>query len=239
MEFSEEFKQKLHYMMAVIGGFMGAYALIERCDVFGNAQTSNLIHLAMSILGKDFLDILIRVCGIVIYMGAVALAVVWKKKINIDVRFAALIIDAFAVVTIGFFPENMNNMIALYPIFFAAAFQWTAFPGAFGYNCSTIFSTNNLKQFTMASVEYIMEHDEKQSHKAKFYAGTLICYHLGVAVAYIACKEFNIKAAWTAILPIMIAMFMMIWKMRNNTESGVKYKWKEMKMFASVSGSSR
>lgn len=212
MEQSDEFKRKLHYTMAFIGGFMGAYALIIRCDVFGNAQTSNMIHLAMSILGRDFVDIAIRVGGIIIYMAGVAFVVFWKKKFDVNVHFVAVIADIMALVILGFLPEHMNNVFALYPVFFAAAVQWTSFPGVFGYNCSTIFSTNNLKQFTMASTEYIMEHDLKQAHKAKFYAGTLICYHIGVAVAYMACRLLDVRAAWIGIVPAAVAMAMVMYE---------------------------
>lgn len=53
-EVSDEFRKKLHCMMAFIGGYIGAYALLNRADVFGNAQTSNLIHVAMSIVGTNF-----------------------------------------------------------------------------------------------------------------------------------------------------------------------------------------
>lgn len=53
-EVSDDFRKKLHCTMAFIGGYIGAYALLNRADVFGNAQTSNLIHVAMSIVGTDF-----------------------------------------------------------------------------------------------------------------------------------------------------------------------------------------
>lgn len=45
-EVSDDFRKKLHCTMAFIGGYIGAYALLNRADVFGNAQTSNLIHVA-------------------------------------------------------------------------------------------------------------------------------------------------------------------------------------------------
>ena len=38
-EVSDDFRKKLHCTMAFIGGYIGAYALLNRADVFGNAQT--------------------------------------------------------------------------------------------------------------------------------------------------------------------------------------------------------
>ena len=57
-----------------------------------------------------------------------------------------------------------------------------------------------------------MEHDSKQAHKAKFYAGTLICYHIGVAVAYMVCRQFNVRAAWIGIIPAAVAMAMVVYE---------------------------
>ena len=79
-EVSDDFRKKLHCTMAFIGGYIGAYALLNRADVFGNAQTSNLIHVAMSIVGTDFLDLFIRLGGVFLYMAGVTLAKDYKDK---------------------------------------------------------------------------------------------------------------------------------------------------------------
>ena len=207
-EVSDEFRKKLHCIMAFIGGYIGAYALLNRADVFGNAQTANLIHLAMSIVGTDFFELFIRIIGVALYMAGVALVVIWSKFTKISVHFLALFIDALALIILGFLPKNMNIVISLYPIFFAAAVQWTAFPGVYGYNCSTIFSTNNLKQFTMAGVEYLCSHDKKFSHKAKFYGSVLVTYHLGVACEFIINNAFGIKSSWFGLVPVALAFVM-------------------------------
>ncbi len=207
-EVSDEFRKKLHCMMAFIGGYIGAYALLNRADVFGNAQTSNLIHVAMSIVGTNFFDLFIRLGGVVLYMAGVALVVIWPKCTKISVHYLAVIVDAFAFIMLGFFPKDMNIIVSLYPVFFAAAVQWTSFSGVYGYNCSTIFSTNNLKQFTMAGVEYICSHDKKFSHKAKFYGSVLITYHLGVACEFFANQVFGIKASWLGLIAVAAAFVM-------------------------------
>lgn len=216
MEKTEEFKRKLHFMMAFIGGYIGAYALLNRADVFGNAQTSNLIHIVMTILGGNFLELLIRIGGMLIYMAGIVLVVIWPKITKINVHFLAVAVDAAALLILGFLPKEMDIILSLYPIFFAAAVQWSAFPGVYGYNCSTIFSTNNFKQFTAATTEYICNHEKKHSHKAKFYGGVLLFYHLGVALSYFACMECGIQASWIGILPVLVATGMVVAEERLN-----------------------
>ena len=101
-EVSDDFRKKLHCTMAFIGGYIGAYALLNRADVFGNAQTSNLIHVAMSIVGTDFLDLFIRLGGVFLYMAGVTLVVIWQKITKISVHYLAVVVDAFAFIMLGF-----------------------------------------------------------------------------------------------------------------------------------------
>ena len=53
MERANEFELPVHFIMAVFGGFVGAYAILARMKVFGSAQTANLIELVCSVLGRN------------------------------------------------------------------------------------------------------------------------------------------------------------------------------------------
>lgn len=196
MEITDEFRVKLHCSMALVGGFIGAYALLTRHDVFGNAQTSNLIWLVMCILGKSWSDVIIRLGGLGIYILGIVTATLWPKMTKIDVHVLAVVIDTMCLICLGMLPKEMNIIISLYPVFFAAAVQWCAFPGVYGYNCSTIFSTNNLKQFTTASVEYFCTKNEKFAQKAKFYGSVLLSYHLGVVIEFLLYQRFLVQSAY-------------------------------------------
>lgn len=197
-------------MMAFLGGYMGAYALWNRSDVFGNAQTNNLIHIVMNIFGGNIQELLIRLGALGIYMTGIVLVVIWPKITKISVHILAIVIDAAAFFFLGFLPKEMNLILSLYPVFFATAVQWSAFPSVYGYNCSTIFSTNNLKQFTSALTEYVCSHEKKHLHKAKFYGEVLLFYHLGVAAACIISMKYAIQAAWFGLLPLCIAIGLVI-----------------------------
>ena len=44
MERETVFDVPVHYTMAIFGGFIGAYAILARMQVFGSAQTANMIE---------------------------------------------------------------------------------------------------------------------------------------------------------------------------------------------------
>ncbi len=56
MNLRKNHEMLLHFVMAFIGGYFGLYAIVARNDLFGSAQTSNLIYLVQDILGGRPLD---------------------------------------------------------------------------------------------------------------------------------------------------------------------------------------
>ena len=51
----------IHYTLSFIGGYLGLYAIVSRADLFGNAQTANLLGVVRDIIGRDFSDMMLRV----------------------------------------------------------------------------------------------------------------------------------------------------------------------------------
>lgn len=160
----------LHFNMSLIGGFMGGYAVWNFCELLGNAQTANMITLVTDIVGRNFGAVFLRVIGIAVYFSGFAVSVLVKNYTKMNIKLLCLAIDAAAMVTLAVMPDNLELIIYLYPMFFAMSFQWTVFAGAEGYGSSTIFSTNNLRQFSTSLVEYICNKDSEKSRKQGFTA---------------------------------------------------------------------
>ncbi len=81
------------------------------------------------------------------------------KFTRLHLPYVSLFIDAMAALIVAFLPSDLNDFIALYPLYFAMAIQWCSFKGGDGFTCSTIFSTNNLRQFTTSMTEYLCSKD--------------------------------------------------------------------------------
>ena len=103
-----------------------------------------------------------------------------------------------------------EDFIALYPLYFAMAIQWCSFKGGDGFTCSTIFSTNNLRQFTTSMTEYLCSKDPDALRKWKFFASVLLCFHFGVIVSYLSCKNFGHTGSLVCFLPVFSG-FCLVW----------------------------
>jgi uncharacterized membrane protein YoaK (UPF0700 family) len=184
----------LHSVMCFIGGFLGAYALLVRAENFGSAQTSNMIMIVSSIVGRNFSALFIRILGLLIYTGAMALTVFLQKKSQVNMQKYCIAIDLTGMLLLSLIPSGVDPFLGLYPLFFMTATQWCVFHGTGGYNSSTIFSTNNLKQAITSLAAYLIDGDEEMHKKARFFGNSLIWYHIGVAVSAATVMVFGVPA---------------------------------------------
>ena len=59
-------ERRLHLTVTFIGGFMGCYAIFNRSDIFGSAQTGNLISFVMDLVGRTDAEIFFRFSALLI-----------------------------------------------------------------------------------------------------------------------------------------------------------------------------
>ena len=207
MEKNEQFQVYFHHLMAVSGGFMGAYAILSRLEVFGSSQTANMITIIAHLVGKNYYDVLIRVAALVIYAAGIALTILIPRYTHLNnLHILSIFIDMAALLATGFIPASADPVMALYPFFFATAFQWCSFGSVKGYNSATIFSTNNLRQTVSSFTQYLCTRDPKALDKGIYFGGTLLFFHIGVVCSCLAYMTWGVKAAWVGILPLLLSL---------------------------------
>lgn len=200
----------IHFLMAFCGGFFGSYAVFNRMSVFGNAQTANLIELIGAVLGHDFPDALLRLGAFLVFMSALVLSVPLERQLHRKAKYLTLAVEAAIATAISFFPEDMNPIAAVYPIFFSAALQWSIFPGAEDFVAANVFSTNNIKQTFTSLTEYVLERKSNPERareklkKAICFGGTLLSFHCGVISGFLGSRWLGIKSSLLCLIPLMI-----------------------------------
>ena len=206
----------IHYTVAFIGGFLGVFPVVSAAQAFGSAQTMNLIDSIVLAVGCDWQTMLWHVGGAALYALAVILATVLQRRTKRDVRLAALAVDAVAAFVMWRLPAAAQKMahfpliLYLYPTFFAMPFQWCAFKGAYGFTSSTIFSSNNFRQFFSALTEVYINGDKRFSLKARFFGCTLLAFHAGVALSCLLLRSLGSAGILPALVPIAVAAVLIV-----------------------------
>ena len=199
-----QWQKTAHYSASAIGGFLGGYTIFNHADIFGNAQTGNLIHLTLDTVQGKFALVLFMLLGFLVYCGGNVFYVLVRRKTRVSMKIVSLICTSVAVLIVGAMPFVRNDYIACYPIIFAAPIQWNAFKIAGGNSSSTIFSSNNVRQAAMLTTNYVLSRDKSILRKARFYWLTLLSFHIGVAFSCFMSMLCGVHAIWFCYLPIAL-----------------------------------
>lgn len=210
----QNIKSYIHYSMSVSGGFFGIYAILNHLDIFASSQTSNFIHIIASFFGRNWYEALFRLGAALLYIAAIVLASLLVKRTRLNMRLISIGVNAAAALICTFIPTSVDNVVALYPIFFCMAMQWCIYNGAEGYACSSIFSTNNIKQTAASLTEYFCDKDKAHLRKARFFGTTLIFFHIGVIIGYAGYRMLATRGCWICLLPLTISAALVIYDMK-------------------------
>ena len=106
----------IHYTLSFIGGYLGLYAIISRADLFGNAQTANLLGVVRDLIGRKFFGYA-SACGCASHIYGCCYPYGLDPRAIFPQIFAfiSIGIDIFAILLLGFFPSGMSPVVALYP----------------------------------------------------------------------------------------------------------------------------
>ena len=137
-----------------VGGFLGAFTYVLRGGVFCNAQTGNLVLLALALGEGNWSRVLYLILPITAYfLGALvpeAIAGPIKKLHLIRWDTLFIIIEIIAIVILGLIPETAPFQITQITINFICSMQYNTFRQAQGIPMATTFCTNHLRQLAIS-----------------------------------------------------------------------------------------
>lgn len=210
----ESLEASIHYAAAFVGGCFGIYAITVRLS-FGSAETMNLLSLVSDLLGHDARDFMIRLGALLLYSAGIIISELIIEKVVMWRNIIVSITDCAAIAVLFFLPADIDNMVGLYPIFFASAIQWCLIKGPYGYVSASIFSTNNLKQFLIGVVRKIEGREDGKVSHMRAYGLTLLSFHAGAAYGYYAVEHFRTKGIAAALLPLSLVLYLSLKEIRD------------------------
>lgn len=101
----EQSKRRLHFCMALIGGWFGAYAIL-RFHHFASAVTVNFIEVFTSAVQENWIKALLRLGIVILYVFTIFLAACLSKRCKGDLRMWAILSDAAAACVLSVLPEH-------------------------------------------------------------------------------------------------------------------------------------
>ena len=200
--------------LALSGGFMDAYSYINRGKVFANAETGNIILMALKVCEGKFFEAVNYLIPIISFAVGVAICEIIKyrkERINmIHWRQILVLFEIFAFIAVGFLPQEMNR-VANSIISMISGIQFATFPKIRGTAMATTMCTGNLKTGTQNMYRGIKTGDKSAIEKGLYYYVCILVFILGTMVGYFAVKLIAEKAIFLAALA-MINIFIIMFK---------------------------
>jgi uncharacterized membrane protein YoaK (UPF0700 family) len=157
-------------LLAGTGGFLDAYTFVGRGGVFANAQTGNIVLLAVAAGERHWQAALLHVPPILAFMLGVALAETLarpaaRRTVRRPARFV-LVAEIVVLVIVGALPAQVPNQVVTAAIAFTSAPQISTFRSLQGIDYSTALTTSNLRTLVAKAYRWRADHDATAGRQA-------------------------------------------------------------------------
>ncbi len=203
-------------VLIAAAGVFGAYTYVLRGGVFCNAQTGNVVLMAIAVGEGKWQHALYYLIPISAYILGALVSELMRttKRIHPHISWETLLmaVEIVTVVILGLIPDSVPVQLSQVIINFIASMQYNSFRQAEGMPMATTFATNHIRQvgIGLAHELYSISSDDK-SHRRKLAAHTLMLLSFtgGAIVGTFFCHvvgNYAIYASLPALAVVLAAM---------------------------------
>lgn len=150
-------------LLAVTGGFLDAYTYLTRGRVFANAQTGNLVLLAMNLAGGQFQKAQYYLIPILAFIAGVLIAEVtcrcFQKGRRLHWRQIIILLEIITLASVAFLPAGSWDMAANVLVSLVCSIQVQGFRKINGNYLATTMCTGNLRSGTELLIHFLHTRD--------------------------------------------------------------------------------
>lgn len=207
----------LALLLTVSGGFLESYTYISRDGVFANAQTGNLIKLAMGISDFNYIEIIRYSLPIIAFVVGIIISCYLRSKYiettRVHWRQIVLAVEVIILLFVCLIPIGNLNAIANILVSLTCAMQYEAFKKFEGNPFSSLFCTGNLRSFSEQLFFAITKKDANYLKKCQKYLSIIMIFMMGVIIGDIATVRLW---QYACIIPSVILVIVIILMNKEN-----------------------
>lgn len=181
-------------LLALAGGFLDAYTYLCRGAVFANAQTGNMVLLALRAAEGNWAQAFHYLMPILAFSLGVVVSELIKRAHRhpgrIHWRHTVLVVEMAALVLAAFAPVGEWDSLVNVTVSFVCALQVETFRKVRGYPFASTMCTGNLRSGTEALYHGVTQHDEALLRKGGCYLGVIGCFLAGAALGGVLSPRF-------------------------------------------------
>ena len=190
----------LVYILAMSGGFMDAYSYMCRGEVFANAQTGNILLMAVNLAKGNFVVALRYFAPVMAFIAGVVLAQtvhhIFKGR-ALHRRQIVILFEAVALFAAAFIPYELNILcnciISLACGAQVEAFRKISIRGAYpqSYACATTMCIGNMRTAASSICEYVAHKNRDDLRKGLLLFSINAMFAIGAVAGDLCVTAIN------------------------------------------------
>ncbi len=195
-------------LLMMSAGMMGAYTYNLRGGIFCNAQTANVVLMALAFGKGQWLEGFYFLIPITAYISGAFVSEFFPspiKKMGLLRWDTYLIgIEILALFLVGWIPLTVTDKVVQVMINFICSMQYNTFRQAEGIPMATTFCTNHIRQIGISMAKFARHRDASVLRRGLSHLKMVCCFFAGGVCLTACCAFFQEKAIWLAMIPLAI-----------------------------------
>lgn len=198
----------LGILLAAVGGFLDAYTYVGRDGIFANAQTGNLVLVAIEAVNKNYIKALIQALPIFAFIAGIMVFETIKKSPQNPERLI-LFAEIAILFAVGFIPFGNLNTIATVTISFVTSLQFASFKKLVDSPYATTMCTGNLRSASIAAYNAFTKKDREAAIKSFRYFAVILSFLLGAFCGGFLTYFIGPRAVWVTEILLIFSLILL------------------------------
>lgn len=200
-------------LLAAAGGFLDAYTYLCRGHVFANAQTGNLVLLAVRAAEGRWRAAAAYLAPVLAFALGVVVAETIKRRYpgagRLHWRHFVLLVEVVTLASVSGIPLGAWDSAANILVSFVCALQVETFRKVRGNPFASTMCTGNLRSGTEALYQGAVNRNRALAARGGCYFGIMGCFLLGAALGGVLTARFSQWAVLAAAVCQLAAFWLM------------------------------
>jgi uncharacterized membrane protein YoaK (UPF0700 family) len=196
--------------LAVVGGFLDSYTFVAHGGVFANAQTGNVVFVAIHAAQGQWA----QAAGYLPIIGAFVLGLVAAEWLAAHRRLpglddptrVVLLAEIATLVAVAALPASVPTLATTTAVAFVAALQVTTFRLVRDTTYSTTMTTGNLRTLVTAAYEWLSGYDRTQRVVALRLSVIVLAFAAGAGIGAVASAPGALGTRATLLAAAVLAV---------------------------------
>ena len=198
--------------LSVSGGLQDVYTYLYRGKVFANAQTGNIVLMAVKLFAGEWgeaLRYLMPLCAFALGIFVAEFIRLKLKRMQwLHWRQLVVLFEILLLFVVGFLPQELN-LLANSLVSFSCAMQVQAFRKVNGYAFASTMCIGDLRSGVEAFCIWRKSHEPHAKDRMVRYFGIIFLFALGAGLGSKSAAQLGGRAIWLSCCFLLVSFTLM------------------------------